>query len=76
MTGREIGLIIDGYEALVLSDWLSRSGYEDIIKNEVVKNILWRIEAQLDKLVVDVFSDDYPEKLEFAKGLLKERYGI
>ena len=62
-------------EALVLSDWLYRnSENEEFFSSDAEQYVMWKIEAQLDKMLVEPFMPNYSEILEQARASVKERY--
>lgn len=62
-------------EILVLYDFLYRISenkkyFEDIAEQKV----LWNIEAQLDKELVEPFMSDYEEQIEKARENVRKKY--
>ena len=59
-------------EALILSDLLFKiSGREDIFPDVAERQVLWAIEAQLDKALVEPFKPDYIDLVEKAKNRIR-----
>lgn len=62
-------------ETLVLYDWLKRISedgeyFQDISEQEV----LWRIEAQMDKVLVEPFKPNYVEIIAEARKQVRNNY--
>lgn len=60
-------------EALVLSDWLHKhSGKAEYFDDIAEQHVLWRIEAQLDKELVEPFFEDDSGVLAQAREAVKK----
>jgi hypothetical protein len=69
MTNKKISLELSNAEALVLFEWLARSESEKsfAIKHSAEQQVLWSIEGQLEKVLVEPLSPNYVELLEHAR---------
>jgi hypothetical protein len=54
-------------EALVLFEWLAALDEEKFAGGEAEKRVLWRIEAALEKALVEPFTGDYAQRVEQAR---------
>jgi hypothetical protein len=56
-------------QALVLFEWLVREGNKDALRtaHEAEDKVLWNIEAQLEKGLVDPLRPNYAELLDAAR---------
>ena len=56
-------------EALVLFEWLARLDERDAFPCEdpAEEKVLWSLHAQLEKLLVEPFQEDYQELVELAR---------
>lgn len=62
-------------EAMVLSDWLHRNSKKDLFYDDQAEQyVLWSIEAQLEKHLDDIFSNDYTERLARAREDVRKNY--
>lgn len=61
-------------ELLVLYDLLARlEDADDIFQDTAERQVLWHIQAQLDKEMVEPFQADYPAVLEEARRAVREQ---
>ena len=62
-------------EALVLSHWLSRnSEKKELFEHISEQYVLWKIEAQLEPLLPELFCENYFELLEKARKTSESGY--
>ncbi len=62
-------------EAIVLSELLYRiSEKEEYYEDIAEQYVLWRIEAQLDKLLVEPFMKNYNEILKASRDTVRKNY--
>ena len=56
-------------QALVLFEWLSNVDESENIKydHDAEQRIVWKLQAQLEKVLVEPFQDDYVQILEQAR---------
>ena len=58
---------------VVFSDWLRRhSGNTELFADEAEKYVLWHLETQLEKELVEPFFENYSEILAIARGNVKQ----
>ena len=63
------------HELLVLYDLLHRlEDAEGIFQDMAERQMLWHIQVQLDKELVEPFQADYPAILEAARRVVREQY--
>jgi len=59
-------------EALILGDILHRiSENEELFPDIVERQVLWAVEAQLDKVLVEPFMQNYVDLLDEAKNRIR-----
>jgi hypothetical protein len=65
----QINLTLSRGEALVLFDWIASldSKAEKPVVDEAEQDVLWEIEAQLEKKLYEILSPDYDKLLASAK---------
>jgi hypothetical protein len=55
-------------EALVLFEWLARHDEENVlVADPVEERVLWAIQGQLEKQLVEPFEEDYLERVGAAR---------
>lgn len=67
----EISIGLSRDQALVLFEWLARTGSADQpapFVDQAEQRVLWDLEAALEKHLVEPFKSDYRELLEAARG--------
>ncbi len=72
----EISLVLNKDEALILFEFLSRTceteKFDDILfDDKAEKQVLWNLEGQLQKILVEPFSPDYSEILKAARDKMR-----
>jgi len=65
--GDPVTIELTGDEALVLFEWLADLDTAKLDVGEAEERVLWRIEAALEKSVVEPFATDYAELVEQAR---------
>ena len=58
---------MSGDEALVLFEWLAGLEAAKVTIGEAERRVLWRIEAVLEKSLVEAFAKDYAALVEQAR---------
>ncbi len=60
-------------EALVLFEWLVRSDKDESlpVEDDAERRVLWRLEAILEKTLVEPLAPDYAELLAAARGKVR-----
>jgi len=68
-SGREVSLSLNRAEALVFFEWLAREDGAGSLSfaHPAEEQVLWRVEAQLEKCLADVFAPDYTARLAEAR---------
>lgn len=62
-------------EAIVLSDLLYRISEKDEYYEDIAEQyVLWKIEAQLDKLLVEPFPNSYQEMIKQSRDTVRKNY--
>lgn len=70
--GENISISLSSDEALILSDYLSRiSENENFFEDKAEQQVLWAIEAQLDKILVEPFMPNYLQLVLDAKNRIR-----
>jgi len=64
-----IDIKLDRKEALVLFEWLATIADKDlpVFSHEAERFVIWGIEAQLEKAMVEAFHPDYLKMLDDAR---------
>lgn len=59
-------------EALVLFEWLARFDESDgaMLPDQAEQQVLWKVEGQLESLLVEILSADYRDRVVEAKKLI------
>jgi hypothetical protein len=65
--GKSVNVELSGDEALVLFEWLAGLDAAKLAVGEAEQRVLWRIEAVLEKSLVEPFAKDYVELVEQAR---------
>lgn len=64
-------------EALILYDWINKIAKNENISTDIAeRQVLWKVEAQLDKELDESFMSNYIELVKDAKGRIREHNGI
>jgi hypothetical protein len=69
MNGKVLRIELGGDEALVLFEFLARCDDAESLPliHPAERQVLWRVEGQLEKLLVEVFSPEYTELIRQAR---------
>lgn len=59
-------------QAIVLFDWLSRTDELGLTSDSAEQRVLWLIEGQLEKALVEPLKPDYPKVVETARKTVNE----
>lgn len=73
---QKINLTVTKDEALVLFEFLSRfnqSEHSDIFEDQAEQKILWLLEGQLEKQLVEPFKPDYFEIIKNARDKIRDK---
>ncbi len=74
MDEEKVNLSLSPQEALVLFEWLTSSdevgGTKAFACDDAERQVLWDIQSQLEKILADVFTSNYKEKLASAKKII------
>jgi hypothetical protein len=65
--GTAVAIELSGDEALVLFEWLAGLDSARLGVGEAEQRVLWRIEAALEKSLVEPFASDYRELVARAR---------
>lgn len=71
----EVSLGLSRDEALVLLEWLARTGAGEqpaAFEDQAEQRVLWDLEAVLEKHLVEPFKSDYRELLEAARSRVRD----
>ncbi|OLF09729.1 hypothetical protein BLA60_18275 [Actinophytocola xinjiangensis] len=74
MTADRVVVELDGDEALVLFDWISRINRRGAaeFEDQAEQRVLWDIECSLEKSLVEPFGEDYPALLAAARDRVRD----
>lgn len=74
MSGETIKIELNSDEALILFEFLSRYSETDTltIEDQAEQRILWNLCCDLEKLLVERFSENYRELLETARSRIRD----
>lgn len=72
----EIKLVLNKDEALVFFEFLSRIGekedmYDKLFEDKAEQQVLWCLEGQLEKTLVEPFYPNYSEIIESARNKIR-----
>ena len=73
--GDDIVLGLSGDQALVLFEWLARTGAGEqpaAFEDQAEQRVLWDLEAALEKHLAEPFKSNYRELLEAARGRVRD----
>ncbi len=73
---KEITLSLTKDEALVLFEFLARfneKDHENLFEDQAEQKMLWIIEGQLQKILVEPFKSDYIEIIKEARNRLRDK---
>ena len=62
-------------ESIVFFSWLNyfNENSENMFQDQSEQRILWDLESSLEKIILDVFSDDYNDKLKKNRELIRDK---
>jgi hypothetical protein len=60
-------------EALVLFEWLARVDGSLPVVDPTEQDVLWRIEGQLEKTLVEPLAADYKDAVDAARSRLRDK---
>lgn len=62
-------------ESIVFFSWLNyfNENSENTFQDQSEQRILWDLESSLEKIILDVFSDDYNDKLKKYRELIRDK---
>jgi hypothetical protein len=68
-TEETIHISLSKHQALVLFEWLTKQDESDTFKydHDAEQCIVWKLQAQLERTLVEPFREDYLSKLEQAR---------
>lgn len=75
MAADEIPLSLSRDQALVLFEWLARTGAGEqpsAFEDQAEQRVLWDLEGALEKQLVEQFKSDYRDLLEAARGRIRD----
>ncbi len=74
MTEDDVTIRLSRQEALVLFEFLTRADEREelVFEDQAEQWVLWDIEAQLDKILVEPFRPDYEECLRKARDAVRD----
>jgi hypothetical protein len=72
----EIKLVLNKDEALVLSEFLARIGekedlYDKVFEDKAEQQVLWSLEGQLEKILVEPLYPNYSEIIASARNKIR-----
>jgi hypothetical protein len=69
MSVKKIDLVLSNAEGLVLYEWLCQMEDEKkgAVMGEAELKVLWKIEGQLEKVLVEPLEPGYKQKVEIAR---------
>ena len=74
-TQKKVEMLLTREEAIVLHDFLVReSENAEMYRDKSEQLTLWKIEAQLDKMLEEPFMPDYCELRDKAREIIKEKF--
>lgn len=71
----EISVGLSRDEALVLFEWLARTGADEqpaVFEDQAEQRVLWDLEAVLEKHLTEPLRSDYRELLEAARARVRD----
>lgn len=74
MSADEVSVGLSRDQALVLFEWLARTGAGDqpaAFEDQAEQRALWDLEAALEKVLTEPFKSDYRERLEVARSRVR-----
>lgn len=75
MAADEISISLSRDQALVLFEWLARTGAGErpaAFDDRAEQRVLWDLEATLEKHLAEPFRSDYRDLLEAARGRVRD----
>lgn len=74
MSAETIKIEVNSDEALILFEFLSRYSDTDelTIEDQAEQRVLWNLNCDLEKALVEPFSKNYPELLEAARSRIRD----
>ncbi len=76
MESNEVTITLNKDEALVLFEFLSRfneSDNKEIFQDQTEEKILWVIEGQLEKILVEPFMPNYQDIIQEARNRIRDK---
>ena len=72
---KKLSLGLTQAEALVLFEWLARNDHAEAlhIEDDAEQQVLWTLEAQLEKQLVEPLQPDCAERLAAARAQVRDR---
>lgn len=74
----EISIVLSGDQALVLFEWLARTGAADVpaaFEDQAEQRVLWDLESALEGLLTEPLGEDYRELVAAARARLRDSEG-
>jgi len=72
MADVRVQLLLSRSQAIVLFEWLSRLSSPDSVADATEQRVLWILEGQLERLLVEPLKPEYPELVEAARRAVDE----
>ena len=74
MAAGDVSIVLSRNEALILFDWLASFETRGLQSacDDAEQSVLWKIEGRLESTLIDIFADNYHERLEQAKRFVAE----
>jgi len=71
---KKLSLELTSAEALVFFEWLTRNDEAEMlqVEDEAEQKVLWRLESQLEKQLVEPLAPNYSELLAEARTQVRE----
>jgi hypothetical protein len=64
---KPVTIELTGDEALVLFEWLAKLDEAKLVEAEAEKRVLWRLEAALERVLVEPLARNYDQLVEQAR---------
>lgn len=71
----EVSIGLSRDQALVLFEWLARTGAGEqpaAFEDQAEQRVLWDLEAALEAVLAEPFKSDYRDRLEAARGRVRD----
>jgi len=77
MTDQSVDISLTKHEALVLFEFLARFGQQETlsIEDPAEEYALWRVQGQLESMLVEPLKPDYKELLAESRKILRDKFG-